>query len=32
MISLARAKKLGIRIRSGLLLGSTVLSGFSWDQ
>jgi ABC-type uncharacterized transport system substrate-binding protein len=32
VISLARAKKLGIGIRSGILLESTVFPRFIWDK
>lgn len=32
MISLARANKLGVRIRSELLLRSEVISNFAWNQ
>jgi ABC-type uncharacterized transport system substrate-binding protein len=32
VISLARAKKLGIRVKAGLLLSAEVVTDFKWDQ
>ena len=32
VISLARARKLGLRLNSDLLLGAEIIQRFEWDQ